>query len=290
MNAAAARELQKQSLVTEMRILWGMAGDVAVWVYDYLDEYGYIDTLSKLKVEDVAAGVLKFQELTGFLKPDAKPLELTQRAMELPRCGCADIRRLGGTINKWGIRKLTYGWASYLPQISVADQKNIWESEVAPSFREVTDFDLRMAEPGERPNLLIHAINRLREGFGRAGGVLADCELPPTADFVGQLNMRFDIAEAWKIERNRAGIAYSNVAKHEGGHFAGIDHGGNGIMQPFYSDSLADFMPGYDQDQLRMRYGEPKSTPTPGGGEPPSLCRVTSGGATWEAASWKRVA
>lgn len=287
MNAAAARELQKQSLTAEMSRLWGMAGDVAVWVYDYLDSYGYIDTLSKLKVEDVAAGVLKFQEITGFLKPDAKPLALTQRAMELPRCGCADVQRVGGTINKWGLKEITYGFASYLPQLSVADQKNLWDSEITKAWEDECGLVMKPAASGERPNVLIDAGNRVREELGRAGGVLAWCELPSGTDFRGQVLMKFDTAEAWKIDRSRVGILYTAVACHELGHGIGLDHGGQGLMQPFYSEGIATPQQGYDVNEAVKRYGKPSVvTPPPTGGEP--QCRVVVDG--YLATGWKKVA
>lgn len=290
MNAAAARELQRQSLTAAMGNIWGLFGDAAVGLYDYLDSYGYIDTLSTLKVEDVAAAVTKFQELTGFLKVDGVAGPQTLRAMELPRCGCADVQRAGGMLNKWGLPEITYGFASYLPQISPADQRNLWDDEVTQLWEDECGLKIRPAESHEQPNIVIGASNLRREEFGRSGGVLAWCELPQGADYRGRLQMKFDVAEAWKIEKNRVGIYYVAVACHELGHGLGLDHGGNGLMQPFYSESIDAPRPGYDIEQVVKRYGAPVEPPTPGGGEPPALCRVTSSGATWEATAWKRVA
>lgn len=274
MNAAAARELQRAHFVAELA---GTIGDAAEFAYDYLDSYGYVETLSNLKVEDVAdaitAGVTAFQRVFGgALKVDGIIGPKTIRAMELPRCGCSDAPRLAGGIGKWGIKEVSYGWASYLPQLSKEDQKNIWESIITPAWEGVCDFRFRPAASGERPNLLIHAHNLRRDGFGRPGGVLADQELPPP-DFNGQLNMRFDLGDPWKVERSRAGISYSTVGIHELGHFIGIDHGGNGIMQPMYNESIDKPQPGYDIDQAVLRYGKPSAPPAPAGddGEPTEL-------------------
>lgn len=275
MNAAAAREIQRAHFVTELA---GSIGDAAEFAYDYLDSYGYVETLSNLKVEEVAAaitaGVTAFQRVFGgALKVDGVIGPKTLRAMELPRCGCSDAPRLAGSIGKWARREVTYGWASYLPQISVADQKNIWESLITAPWEAVIDFKFRPANVGERPNLLIHAHSLRRDGFGRAGGVLADQELPPP-DFDGQLNMRFDLAEPWKVDRSRAGIAYGTVGVHELGHFLGIDHNpaGTGIMAAFYNESIDKPQDGYDKDQAILRYGPAKaSAPTNPVGEETEL-------------------
>ena len=273
MNAAAARELQRQSITAELGNIWGLFGDAAVGLYDYLDSYGYIDTLSSLKVEDVAAAVMKFQELTGFLKVDGVAGPKTIRAMELPRCGCVDVQRIGGVLNKWGRKEITYGFASYLPQLTPADQRNLWESEISKAWEDQCGLVMKPAASGEQPNLVIDAGNRVREELGRPGGVLAWCELPSGDNFSGQLLMKFDTAEAWKIERNRVGILYTAVACHELGHGIGLDHGGQGLMQPFYSEGIATPQPGYDIDQAVLRYGKPSAPPAPAGddGEPTEL-------------------
>lgn len=265
MNAAAARELQRSNLTAEIGNLWGLFGDAAVGVYDYLDGYGYIDTLSSLKVEDVAAALMKFQELTGFLKVDGIAGDKTIRAMELPRCGCVDVQRVGGAINKWGLKEITYGFASYLPQLTPADQRNIWESEVTQAWENACGLRMRPAASGEQPNVLIDSGNRVRDELGRPGGVLAWCELPSGTDFRGQVLMKFDTAEAWKLDRSRVGILYCAVACHELGHGIGLDHGGQGLMQPFYSESIDRPKAGYDVNEAEKRYGKPVIVAPPAG-------------------------
>ena len=104
-----------------------------------------------------------------------------------------------------------------------------------------------------------------------AGGILAEAQLPPPdAGPNVILSCWMDVGEQWVNATNPAGRmmdAY-RVLGHEEGHLFGLGHESRGraLMNPTISEirSLTDL----DIEEIVRRYGDPSTTPPPGGETP----------------------
>lgn len=265
MSDEQALELRREAIAADLfkhlGTAWGITVQAAKWTILFLEFYGYLDKLKGYTLQDVFDAVAKFQNMVRGLKPDGIPGDKTQHAMRMPRCGCSDAVSMGGALNKWGLDKITYFVRDYVPQLPPSVQDDIHEQAVA-SWMDVCGIEI---EPTRNPsaNVIISQGTSRRDSFGVPGGTLAWAYLPQGSNFRGQLLMAFDGAEMWLAteSRNRAGTFMLNVSAHEWGHILGKDHGGDGLMQPYYVPSVSAPTPGYDIEEAQKRYGPPQSRP-----------------------------
>lgn len=248
--------------------IWDMVGDAAVFVYDYLDAYGWLDGIENVTVGDIEDAVGRFQDFTGgVLLKDSKAGPKTLRVMQLPRCGHRDVLRQGDPL-KWGLKfregeKLLYRFESYVPRVSQNDQRDIAQVGM-DAWAAVAGVDARPANSNERPNLVIGTSNRRRDEFGVPGGVLAWCEmLMREGQPTDVLRMMFDMVEPWYVGAAQLGQNMLGTFTHEVGHCWGMDHDpeSKGLMQAFARPDLnAPVRGSFDEREMKLRYGDPLST------------------------------
>lgn len=106
-------------------------------------------------------------------------------------------------------------------------------------------------------------------GSGRIdgpNGTLAWSYLP-CAQIDEQLEQRYDVGEPWDTTiigtPTAQRVSLLAVATHEIGHALGLDHGGSGLMAPYYDPSKLAPQAGYDIDQMVARYGPPSGVVPP---------------------------
>ena len=260
--------------------VFGLIGDAAEYAYDYLEQFGW---LSAPGVKSLSDAVESFQTFThGSLAVDGILGPKTLAVMRLPRCGVSDHARQGGQLNKWahdfrGGESLTYQFQNFLPNISRADQTDcaqLWYD----LWSQYGGVKARPARSGEHVNVLIAFSSRRVDEFGRPGGVLAWHELPQGVySKRGQLLFRFDASEPWYVRKDQLGQNLLGTGCHEAGHGWGIDHGGDGLMQPFAVNGIDEPRPGYDREQIALRYGGPLDGAKPTDDTIEVLARTMSG-------------
>lgn len=243
-------------------------------VLTYLRYYGRLDTPlddSPHFVAKVASELADFQATAG-LPASGLATNDTIDAMDRPRCGCADVQRVGAFESKWRKKQLTYYTTpeGYVKgALSAADQDDLTAMAFG-YWAEVADLKFTRAPKGTTPDLVISGGKGRGQQFDGPSGTLAYAYLPNGSD--GQLMMRFDLDEKWV--RTGSGIYYLNVASHEFGHMLGLDHSNkNGaLMAPFYSQGISKPQQADDIPRIQSLYGPPVSSPPiPPIGPPPVI-------------------
>ena len=235
-----------------------------------MEQYGYISPASS--VRDVAAATKKVQKLLG-LRPTGKLTPQVHKAMIwTPRCGCSDVQRVRGGLNKWGMVDLTYFINSYLTGLPKTTQDDIFE-ESWKAWERVCGIRVKPTRNKRTTNIVIDSSSNPREEFGTVGNVLAWAFLPQGPNHTAQLATKYDNAETWlaDFDRNRRGIILLHVATHENGHLLGLDHTQiNGeLMFPTYSELIGTPQSRYDVPQSVRRYDETGEGNTPPPTQPP---------------------
>ncbi len=210
--------------------------------------------------------VASYQRFAG-LEPDGVLGPITDRSILAPRCGCSDVLairdRSGQCAWKRSDFPVAYWVDSRLPRAireSVAPAFALWESVAAVSFRQVRNRT-------EARWLITPA------RIDRAGGILADQELPCGQETREAIRMRLDTHETWTLSAgDRGRILALNVIAHEIGHGLGIAHispaKGRALMNPTYDPRLA-LPQELDIAEAVERYGT--AAKPPAGGRPPAL-------------------
>ena len=232
----------------------------------YLEHFQYLSPSASTAVDFLDA-VERLQRDAG-IRRDRVAGEQTMRTLDLPRCAVREAYSIGR--GYWGKRALRWYVATYLTQISKADQRNLI-AEGCSRFSEVCDLRFTKARSRSSADILIGATTSPQLGFGRRGGTLASAQLPPGKNWLKPLLLDFDSAELWTIDG--IGTKYLNVFAHELGHILGLPHhtaGQKALMDPFYNPDV-DRPLAADIKRLTRLYGDPQpATPPP----PPLLSDV----------------
>ncbi len=213
--------------------------------------------------------ILKFQGMAGLPQTGEADIATIEK-MGQPRCGCADVQRVGALEARWRKTSLTYYVQGFVNGLSQADQIDLiaaaWKS-----WEDVCGIKLARAASGTTPDIVITAGQGRADQFDGPSGTLAWAYLPSGSD--QQLLMKFDLAETWvrDLSQGQRGILFQNVAAHEFGHLLGLDHSrvSSALMAPFYSPSVSKPQANDDVPRIQSLYG-----PASGGGTPPATPTV----------------
>ena len=186
-------------------------------------------------------------------------------------CGHSRAELAGFEESRWGLGEVTYCINGYpvglglsptdVEQI-VAQAFQSWANVCGLRFRRVTN-------PNDA-NILMGVARGKRAGFDGPLNVLAYCYLPSGDNFRGQIEMYWDLDEAWSKSADRNSIALLNVTAHELGHGLGLSHTNiqRQLMNPSYSPAIAGPQSN-DIAEVVRRYGPPSAMPTPTPTPPP---------------------
>lgn len=210
-------------------------------VKQWLAEYGY-ETVEEM------------QEFYG-LAVDGAAGPQTLGAMNIPRCGCKDLRIAedcpwvdkrhltywhGGGFNLFkGTHKAA---GRQLSRRVIDDGFTAWAAVSLFTFERYTakDFDPKVVD------IWIGGGKGPRYDFDGPGNVLAWAYMP-CGDFE-YLETRFDVQEPWTADPKLAdtGIYAPSVWLHELGHLLGLDHSrdANDVMAAYYNPELRSLQPG----------------------------------------------
>jgi len=232
----------------------------------YLKRFNYING-EKLTPDVVAKAAHDFQESFG-IDPDGEIGPQTVKAMAYPRCGCIDREHLteGATDSrKWGLKTLTWCVVDYLPSMSKDEYLKIIKT-VFDHLSTIIDVTFTQVTNQNQANFLFHVSTSRRDELGVESGVLAFCELPPSANFKGVINLTMDGAEKWlPLGVSGRGIRTKNVFYHEILHGMGLSHSEvqTALMAPFYDPDVDIPVSPDDIERLVRLYGKAKTNPTP---------------------------
>jgi hypothetical protein len=236
-------------------------------VLQYLAKYGYIDATKEPSIEELIHIIVSIHGLVGDNTTGVISKE-TLHIMSLPRCGCKDVLKEieGATgLDDWGKHQLNYFIGSYPQSVAKTD----WFASLRQAFdygEAVCNIKLTQVNSAQNADILIDAGQGPRDEFDGPSGVLAWCELPPSPNFLGQIQSKFDADENWlSVGKQGNGIRIVNVACHEiVGHGLGLPHTNvpNSLMNPIYNVKI-DRPQTWDIQQLVARYGKPLAQPTP---------------------------
>lgn len=225
----------------------------------FAEPYGY---------EDSPAGIAAAQADYG-LEPTGKLDGVTATVLSrTPRCGCTDAQPVAGQLDRWGIPVVSYYIDSYPGgiRLSTAQVDQVVAAALA-SWSAVCGLKFAKAPDAARCNLLMGTARGRRNNFDGPGGTLAWCEIPQGSNFRGQLNMMWDMDEAWTVDASANGILLLNTTAHEVGHGIGLYHNSqpNQLLNPVYNPRIATPQ-SYEIGQVVERYGKPQAAPTPSPG------------------------
>ena len=243
----------------------------AIQAEKYLQAFGYLEGIKNPKKE-LTSRVKKAQRMLGVID-DGKIGEVTLKAMRMaPRCGVRDVVRQQKRINKWAnskFRNLTYFVNRFVTGLSESTQIALLE-QAWQSWENVCGLKIsRVNSP--TADIIIDASASREEEFGEAGNVLAWAYLPQGSNHTRQLLMKFDLAETWIDDVTNRGILFLNVATHEFGHLAGLEHTTirGELMYAMYDTFVNSPQIRFDIPQSVLRYGEPIIEPPPPPPPPP---------------------
>lgn len=230
----------------------------------YLVKYGYLSDKKENNIEDIIAAVIKLHKIAGF---DSSGIinGKTMSIMELPRCSMQDnVVEEATSLPKWASNNLTY----YIGSRDSDMPKEKWDECFRLAFSywsEITPLVFNQTNSQSEANLIINTGRGRQNDFDGPSGTLAYFELPPYANYKGQLKGMWDADELWTIDGN--GILLVNVACHEIGHALGLNHSNisSALMAPYYNRNIAKPQSNDDIPRMQARYGKPVTgtTPTP---------------------------
>lgn len=178
-----------------------------------------------------------------------------------PRCGCLDVALLGES--RWGLKEVAWGIANY-PSGGLSQQRvaEIYAQAFA-SWSAVCGLKFKQVAANQA-NIVIGTGRGQRSNFDGPSGTLAWAYLPGGSNYVGQVEVRFDLDETWIDNPQANGILLLNVAAHEFGHAIGLSHNNvrANLLNPIYNRSIATPQ-AEDIRQIVSLYGQPTANPTP---------------------------
>lgn len=182
-------------------------------------------------------------------------------------CGCTES--IGEFGSKWALKELTWCVTNYVQQVrdQQAQLMNLMFDDLSTR---VCGLKFRSVTNPTQANLIYGTGRGSRAKFDGPRGVLAYAYLPPTSSFRGQLNLFFDMDEAWSAKKpehsvaTNEGIRFFNVCYHETLHSLGLDHTNVAaqLMNPTYDAHIA-IPKDHDIDRLRALYGAPEASQPP---------------------------
>jgi hypothetical protein len=221
-------------------------------VRGWLAEYGY-ETVEEM------------QDFYG-LTVDGVSGPQTTGAMNLPRCGCRDLRVAGNCMHVK--KKLVYwhgrGFNLFKRGMGRAGRQAS-RSMINAGFAHweaVSDFTFeRYPEPDFDPaevDIWIGGGKGPRYDFDGPGNVLAWAYMP--CGSFDYLETRFDVQERWTANprADNTWIYAMSVWLHELGHLLGLDHSRNAddIMAAYYNPDVRNLQPG-DIQRIQQLYATP---------------------------------
>lgn len=240
-----------------------LASDLFKQAVQYLKHYGYILKDQPFNLAILIEAIKKFQELYGLFV-DGVLNPKTLRLMSMPRCNMSDLPVLEARRSnaKWGKNNLTYYISGYDTDLS----RQEWGKAIETAFRywsEVTPLRFSEVSSSDKANFILGVGSGRKDNFDGPSGTLAWHELPPTVNFMGQLNGKFDSGELWNRD-----ILLVNVACHEIGHGLGLEHSRvkSALMAAYYSRNIAKPQINDDIPRIQELYGKntsPVPSPTP---------------------------
>lgn len=245
---------------------------------NYMSFFGYVANglLKNMNREDLSKAVEKFQSWFGLVA-DGIVGPKTLRAMEIPRCGCPDVKDEESDVNlqfmrmqevtqanrtSWSKHGLTYAVSGYVGGISKTKQLKIFAAAFK-SWSDICGLEIRVIRDVAKADLVIGVGSGRRHKFDGRGGTLGWAYLPNGKD--KQLHMRFDLAETWTHNPKDRGILLPNVAGHEFGHLLGLSHSKKktALMAPFYNPHVAVPQRVDDVSRMTAKYGKNKAALPP---------------------------
>ncbi len=217
-----------------------------------------LEDAQKASPTRLLSAVRAYQKFHG-LKVDGWPGPVTERSLrQLRICGLPDrITMRSGRLCRWPMKRITWTVSGRLPGISVADHKAVF-AEAWKMWSDVCDIDPVYTRNARTANVVMGSGR-----IDRAGGTLAESELPCGVDENSQLQQLYDIHEPWGIVEplGPGQIGLGGTAGHEVGHALGIPHLGRGnLMQPTHDRLIQRPQPG-DIAEIVRRYGERAAPP-----------------------------
>lgn len=232
---------------------WGITLSDVEKAVVYLKKYKYLG--ENFKLDEFIRAIKNFQQEFG-LKNDGELGPKTSTALDWPRCGCADAyTEFAERISKWGTNKLTY----YIKRRDNDLRSEVWDNIISEAFESWSGVaELHFTKVlSNKANLIIDVGSGRADNFDGPGKVLAWAYLPASANYRGQLLMKFDAGENWVVQGN--GIKLKNVAAHEIGHLLGLVHSNKrmALMAPFYNPDISSPQQDDDIERIQKLYGEP---------------------------------
>lgn len=180
-------------------------------------------------------------------------------------CGHTQAEFASGQLNRWGLAEVTYCINGYPVGLGLAPTDvDAIVSQAFKSWSDSCGLRFRKVSDPNQANIVMGVARGRRANFDGPMGVLAYCYLPQGSNFQGQVEMYWDLDEAWSKEPRQNGILLLNVTAHELGHGLGLDHTNvpRSLMNPVYSAAIS-APQAHDQQEVVQRYGPPSAVPTP---------------------------
>jgi matrix metalloproteinase-27 len=171
-------------------------------------------------------------------------------------CGNAEPLRKKDS-SKWEKKHLNYFFLNRdLTEMSQSD----WDSRFKLAFKswsDVCDMSFTQIDNIFNADIVISVGNKIEEGFGEKGGILAWAYGPTDKGFSGVLMTKFDTAENWTLKKEEEGFILQAVAAHEIGHLLGLSHSKDesSLMFPYYRHSIIEPQKD-DISKVRKLYGK----------------------------------